>query len=89
MGGDRARAEALFQRALELDPHQTGGRLELARLYVNSRRWVEAQRELQRILDERTPTDMPRWTMSDRPRARTLLSELYQQGRVTTPAEAP
>ena len=89
MGGDRARAETLFRRALELDPHQTGGRLELARFYVNTRRWAEAQRELQHVLDERAPTDVPRWTVRDRPRARTLLTELYERGRLTPPAEAP
>jgi tetratricopeptide (TPR) repeat protein len=86
MGGDRARAEALFKKALETDPHQTGGRLELARLYVNTRRWQDAQRELQRIIDERTPSDVPRWTLSDRPRARAMLTDLYQRGRVPAPA---
>ena len=89
MGGDRARAEMLFKQALETDPHQTGGRLELARLYITTRRWSEAQRELQRVIDERSPSDPPRWTLHDRPRARTLLTELHQRGRVTTPAQSP
>jgi tetratricopeptide (TPR) repeat protein len=89
LGGDRARAETLFKRALATDPHQTGGRLELARLYMSTRRWNEARRELQRILDERTPSDVPRWTLRDRPRAQALLTELYQSGRVTIPPESP
>jgi tetratricopeptide (TPR) repeat protein len=89
MGGDRARAEALFKRALEADPHQTGGRLELARLYITTRRWRDAQRELLRVIDERAPSDPPRWTMHDHPRARALLLDLYQRGRVTIPAESP
>lgn len=89
MGGDRARAETLFKRALDVDPHQTGGRLELARLYLNTRRWTDALRELQRIVDEPTPTDRPRWTITDRPRAQALLAELYQRGLPTTPSEAP
>ena len=89
MGGDRARAEALFKRALESDPHQTGGRLELARLYITTRRWRDAQRELQRVLDEPSPSDPPRWTMHDRPRARALLTELYQSGKVPAPAQLP
>jgi tetratricopeptide (TPR) repeat protein len=89
MGGDRARAEMLFKRALQADPHQTGGRLELARLYVNTRRWHEAHRELQRIVDEPTPTDLPRWTLNDRPRARAMLTEIYQRGRVTAPGQSP
>jgi tetratricopeptide (TPR) repeat protein len=86
MGGDRARAEALFKKALETDPHQTGGRLELARLYVNTRRWQDAQRELQRVIDEQSPSDVSRWTLSDRPRARAMLTDLYQRGRVPAPA---
>jgi len=89
MGGDRARAETLFKQALAADPHQTGGRLELARLYITTRRWSEAQRELQRVIDERSPSDPPRWTLHDRPRAHTLLTELHQRGRVTTPAQSP
>ena len=83
MGGDRTRAERLFKRALSADPRQTGGRLELARLYVATRRWSDAWRELQRIVDERAPTDLPRWTMSDLPSARAMLAELSQRGRVS------
>jgi tetratricopeptide (TPR) repeat protein len=86
LGGDRARAETLFKRALEIEPHQTGGRLELARFYVNARRWRDAQRELQRVVDDTEPTDLPRWTVSERPRARVMLSELYERGRLTGPS---
>ena len=69
MGGDRVNAEALFKRALEADPHQTSGRLELARLYLGARRWRDAERELSRVVDELAATDLPRWTVSERPRA--------------------
>jgi tetratricopeptide (TPR) repeat protein len=90
MGGDRAKAETLFKRALEVDPHQTGGRLELARFYVNGKRWRDAQRELQRVVDEPAPTDLPRWMVSERPRARAMLGELYERGRVTgAPPQSP
>jgi tetratricopeptide (TPR) repeat protein len=83
MGGDHAKAEALFKRALELDPHQTGGRLELARLYVATKRWHEAQRELQGVVNEPAPTDFPRWTVRERSRAQGLLIELHERGRIT------
>lgn len=90
LGGDRAKAETLFKRALEVDPHQTGGRLELARFYVNGKRWRDAQRELQRVIDEPAPTDLPRWTVSERPRARAMLAELHDRGRVTgAPSQSP
>jgi len=92
MGGDKAKAEGFFKRALEVDPHQTGARIQLARLYIASKRWLDAQRELQRVIDEPAATNMPRWAMSDRPRARTLLTELRDRGRIpaaTGPAPAP
>ncbi len=91
MGGDRVKAEALFKRALEVDPHLTGGRLELARLYVATRRYRDAERELRRVLGETAPTDLPRWTVSERARARTLLVELQERGHVpaTRSPEAP
>jgi tetratricopeptide (TPR) repeat protein len=90
MGGDRAKAEMLFGRALQLDPHHTGGRLELARLYASQRRWADAARELQAIMDEPAPTDRSRWVMSDMPHARTLLSEMRERGRVPAiPPQSP
>ena len=79
MGGDRGKAETYFKRALELDPHKTGGRIELAELYVDLRRWNEARRELQRVVDETAPTDLPRWTVSELPRARRLLAEVAER----------
>jgi tetratricopeptide (TPR) repeat protein len=90
LGGDRAKAETLFKRALEVDPHRTGARLELARFYVNGKRWRDAQRELERVIDEPAPTDLPRWTVSERLRARTMLAELHDQGRITgVPSQSP
>jgi len=80
MGGDREKAESYFARALELDPHKTGGRLELARLYMATRRWADARRELERILDDPAPSDLPRWTVAEAPRARALLAELGARG---------
>jgi tetratricopeptide (TPR) repeat protein len=85
LGGNRAKAEALYKRALEVDPHHTGGRLELARLYIATRRWRDAERELQRVVAEPSPTDRPRWTISEVPRARALLTELYDRGRLPGP----
>ena len=90
MGGDRAKAEAFLLRALELDPHQTGGRLELAKLYTSQRRWSAAARELQAVMDEQAPADLPRWTMSDVPRARAMLVELQERGHVPgVPTQSP
>jgi tetratricopeptide (TPR) repeat protein len=89
LGGDRAKAEGLFQRALAIEPTHTGGRLELARLYLAGRRWRDAERELQRIVAEPAPSDRPRWTVSEQPRARALLAELYERGYLTGPPQSP
>jgi tetratricopeptide (TPR) repeat protein len=79
LGGDRTRAEAYFRTALEGDPHRTGPRVELARLYIATRRFSAAQRELERVVRERSPSDLPYWTLSDEPRARALLASIATQ----------
>jgi tetratricopeptide (TPR) repeat protein len=76
LGGDRARAEDHFRKALDSDPRRTGTRVELARLYIATRRYVDAERELARVVEEQAPSDLPYWTLSDRPRARALLASL-------------
>lgn len=86
MGGDRARAEARFLRALEIEPHRTGTRLELARFYIASKRWADARRELDRVLTERAPADVPRWTVREVPDARALIAEVGGRG---IPARVP
>jgi tetratricopeptide (TPR) repeat protein len=86
MGADRARAEARFLRALQIDPHRTGTRLELARLYMTTKRWTDARRELDRVLEEQAATDVPRWTVREVPEARALLAELGARG---APARLP
>ncbi|MGH7396082.1 MAG: tetratricopeptide repeat protein [Candidatus Rokuibacteriota bacterium] len=76
LGGDRKEAEQHFKTAQRLDPKLTGARLELAQLYVNMGRYAEARRELQAVLAERAPTDRPRWTLKEAPRARQLLESI-------------
>jgi tetratricopeptide (TPR) repeat protein len=76
VGGDRARAEKQFRWGIEADPHFTTLRVDLARLLIASGRYDEARRELTRVLEERTPTNVADWTVKDRPRARELLESL-------------
>jgi thioredoxin-like negative regulator of GroEL len=75
-GGDRAKAEERFKKGLELDPRFTAIRVDLARLYVATGRRADARRELERVLEERTPTSIADWTVKDVPRARKLLESL-------------
>jgi tetratricopeptide (TPR) repeat protein len=76
VGGDRAKAETHFKQGLEVDPHFTVLRTDLARVYIATGRYAEARRELQRVLDERAPTIVADWTVKDVPRARALLDSI-------------
>jgi predicted Zn-dependent protease len=76
LGGDRKEAEEHFKTAHRLDPRLTGVRIELAQLYVNMGRYGEARQQLQAVLAERAPTDRPRWTLKEAPRARQMLESI-------------
>lgn len=76
LGGDTKEAEEHFKTAQRLDPKLTGARLELAQLYINVGRYAEARQQLQSVLAERTPTDRPRWTLKEAPRARQMLESI-------------
>jgi len=75
-GGDRAKAEEHFKKALAVDPRFTGARLDLARVYIAEARYADARRELQRVVNETTPTVVADWTVKDAPRARKLLESI-------------
>lgn len=75
-GGDREKAEQQFRKALELDPRFTVARVDLARVLIATRRYADARRELQRVIDEPTPNSLTDWTVKDLPRARELLESI-------------
>jgi tetratricopeptide (TPR) repeat protein len=75
-GGDRAKAEEHFKKALAVDPRFTGARVDLARVYIADARYADARRELQRVVNETTPTIVADWTVKDAPRARKLLESI-------------
>jgi tetratricopeptide (TPR) repeat protein len=76
LGGDSKEAEEHFKTAHRLDPKLTGVRIELAQLYINLGRHAEARQQLQAVLAERAPTDRPRWTLKEVPRARQMLESI-------------
>jgi len=76
LGGDSKEAEAHFKTAQRLDPKLTGVRIELAQLYINLGRYADARQQLQALLAERAPTDRPRWTLKEVPRARQMLDSI-------------
>ena len=75
-GGDREKAEAVFRKTLEIDPHFTNARIDLARVLIANGRYGDARAELQKVLDEKAPQNIADWTVKDAPRARQLLESL-------------
>lgn len=75
-GGDRDKAEASFRKALEIDPHFTNARVDLARVLIAAGRYGDARAELQKVLDDKTPQNIADWTVKDAPRARQLLESI-------------
>jgi tetratricopeptide (TPR) repeat protein len=75
-GGGAAKAERYLRRGVDLDPHYTIIRLELARALVRLGRRAEAAAELRTLLAEGQPTHPAEFALSDKPAAEALLAEL-------------
>jgi tetratricopeptide (TPR) repeat protein len=75
-GGDLEKSERLFRTGLEVAGRFTGLRVGLARTLIKRGRIPEARRELQAVLDEKTPSNPADWTLKDSPEARRLLDAL-------------
>jgi len=75
-GGDRAKAEEHFKKALEIDPRFTNARVDLARVYIVDAGYAEARLELSRVVNETSPAVVADWTGKDAPRARRLLESI-------------
>jgi tetratricopeptide (TPR) repeat protein len=75
-GGDRTKAEEHFKKALEIDPRFTNARVDLARVYIADARYADARRELQRVVNETSPSVVADWTVKDAPRAQKLLESI-------------
>ena len=75
-GGDRAKAEEHFKKALEIDPRFTNARVDLARVYIADARYADARRELFLVVNETSPSVVADWTVKDAPRAKKLLESI-------------
>jgi tetratricopeptide (TPR) repeat protein len=75
-GGDRAKSEEHFKKAIELDPRFTVVRVDYGRLLIAEKRWADARRELERVVNEREPRNVADHTVRALPRARTLLESI-------------
>lgn len=76
LGGDLAKAEAMFRKGLEQDARFTGMRVGLAKTLIRAGRVAEARRELDAVLAESAPRNRADYTMKDVPEARRLLESI-------------
>jgi tetratricopeptide (TPR) repeat protein len=76
LGGDLAKAEAMFRKGLEQDRHFTGMRIGLAKTLIKRGRVAEARRELDAVLAETAPRNRADFTVKDVPEARRLLESI-------------
>ncbi len=76
LGGDLAKAEAMFRTGLAQDPRYTVLRVGLGKTLIKRGHREEARRELTAVLEERAPRNPADWKMKDAPEARRLLERL-------------
>lgn len=76
MGGNPRKAEEMFRKGLDQDPRFTGMRVGLAKTLIKQGRMIEAGKELQAVLEEKSPRNMAEWVMKDTKAARTLLQAI-------------
>jgi len=74
--GNLDEAMKMFRQGLARDPRATGMRVGLARTLVDKGLPNDARAELQRVLDEKAPSNLADWTLRDAPEARKLLESL-------------
>lgn len=78
LGGDLAKAEAMFRKGLELDPHFTAMRVGLAKTLIRRGHVAEARHELERMLADPAPTNRANFTVQDVPEAQKLLESIRE-----------
>jgi hypothetical protein len=74
LGGDLKKAEEMFRKGLQHDPHFTGLRVGLGKTLLRQGRVAEGRRELQAVLDEKAPSSLADWTVKDATEARAILA---------------
>lgn len=78
-GGSLEKAEEHLRKGLELDPHATNIRLDLAKLLIKRQRYDEARRELRRLLGEKNPSSLPDYMAKHRKAATALLESIEEK----------
>ena len=84
LGGDLDEALSMYRKGLALNPQGTGMRVGLAKTLIAKKMSKDARVELQRVLDEKAPSNPAEWKLRDVPAARKLLETLPSCGRAPT-----
>ena len=75
-GGDLELAERYLRNAIELEPHLTILRVDLARVLIKRHRNEEAINELNKVLEEKEPKVYADWHVKDRKDADELIAKI-------------
>jgi len=87
LGGSDSEAEALYRRAIDLDPHCSIANYFLAELLVRQGREQEAVPRLKALIECPDPGNRGSWAMVDVPRAESLLREIRGQDGTVSGSE--
>jgi len=79
LGGDLAKAEVMFRKSLDRDPHFTVMRVGLAKTLVRRGRVADARQELESVLADAAPTNRANFVTQDAPEARKLLDSIRER----------
>ena len=76
VGGSLARSEEYLKTGLEIDPDYTVIRLDLAKVYIKQKRWLEAREQLVELVETTDPTYPADFVLDDKPEALELLEQI-------------
>lgn len=76
LGGDLKLSERYIRQAIELDPHLTVARVDLAKVLIKRKQYEEARSELNGVLEEKEPKLYADWYVKDRRDAAELIADI-------------
>jgi tetratricopeptide (TPR) repeat protein len=79
LGGNLELSEKYIMQAIELDPHLTVARVDLAKVLIKRKKYEQARYELKGVLEEKEPKLYADWYVKDRTDAAELIA--YIKGK--------
>lgn len=78
-GGNLELSEKYIRQAMELDPHLTVARVDLAKVLIKRKKYEEARSELNGVLEEKEPKLYTDWYVKDRKEAEGLMADIKEK----------